>query len=49
MDGGVDTSTAALGVAAGADVLIAGSAVFGGPGSVAENFRALQAAAATRV
>ena len=49
VDGGVDTSTAALAVAAGADVLIAGSAVFGGPGSVAENFRALQAATAARV
>ena len=49
IDGGVDTETAPLAVSAGADVLIAGSSVFRGPGSVAENFRALQAAAGTPV
>ena len=49
VDGGVDTDTAPLAVEAGADVLIAGSSVFRGAGSIAENFRALQAAAATPV
>lgn len=49
IDGGVDPSTAPLVVAAGADVLVAGSAVFRG-GSVAdpapygENIRAIRAA-----
>lgn len=49
VDGGIDTETAPVAVAAGADVLIAGSSVFRGAGSVAENFRALRAAAATSV
>lgn len=50
IDGGVDPTTAGLVVAAGADVLVAGSAVFRG-GSVAnpapygENIRAIRAAA----
>ena len=50
VDGGVDTTTAPLVAAAGADVLVAGSAVFRG-GSVArpevygENIRAIRAAA----
>jgi ribulose-phosphate 3-epimerase len=50
IDGGVTVETATLVVAAGADVLVAGSAVFKG-GSVAnpapygENIRAIRAAA----
>ncbi|MFN2432356.1 MAG: ribulose-phosphate 3-epimerase [Gemmatimonadota bacterium] len=44
VDGGIKPENAAEVVAAGADVLVAGSAVFGGPGSVAENVRALRAA-----
>ena len=52
VDGGVDATTAPLVAAAGADVLVAGSAVFRG-GSVADpapyraNIRAIRAAAAT--
>ncbi len=46
VDGGVDLQTAPLAVEAGADVLIAGSSVFRGTGTVAENFHALQSAAA---
>ncbi len=42
VDGGVGPNNAATIVAAGADVLVAGSAVFGGPGSVAENIAALR-------
>jgi ribulose-phosphate 3-epimerase len=49
VDGGVDVETAPVAASAGADVLIAGSAVFRGSGSVAENFRALQASVATSV
>jgi len=50
IDGGMDPTTAPLMVAAGADVLVAGSAVFKG-GSVAspavygQNIRAIRAAA----
>jgi ribulose-phosphate 3-epimerase len=42
VDGGVNIDTAATVVAAGADVLVAGSAVFGGPASVADNIAALR-------
>ncbi|MGR3539951.1 MAG: ribulose-phosphate 3-epimerase [Hasllibacter sp.] len=45
IDGGVDPSTAPGVVAAGADVLVAGSAVFrGGPDAYAGNIRAIRAA-----
>jgi ribulose-phosphate 3-epimerase len=44
VDGGINLETAPLAVAAGADVLVAGSAVFGN-GRVASNLRALRAAA----
>ncbi len=51
VDGGVDAVTAPLVVAAGADVLVAGSAVFrggsvGNAGIYGENIRAIRAAAA---
>lgn len=51
VDGGVNPETAALAVAAGADVLVAGSAVFrGGTGSAYRtNISALRAAAANTV
>lgn len=49
VDGGVDVETAPLAVEAGADVLIAGSSVFRGTGTVAENFHALQSAAAIQL
>jgi ribulose-phosphate 3-epimerase len=35
LDGGIDADTAPLGVAAGANVLVAGSAIFGGDDGVA--------------
>ena len=45
VDGGVNGETAALAVAAGADVLVAGTAVFsGGPGAYAENIARLKGA-----
>jgi len=49
VDGGVTPETAALCAQAGADVLVAGSSVFGGEASVAESFSALRRAVATRV
>ena len=43
VDGGIDPETARLAVAAGADVLVAGTASFrGGPSRYAENIRALR-------
>jgi len=50
IDGGMDTATAPLMAAAGADVLVAGSAVFKGgsvdnPGVYGQNIRAIRAAA----
>ena len=44
VDGGIAPDTAARVRAAGAEILVAGSAVFGGDGSVAENIAALRAA-----
>lgn len=44
VDGGVDQTMAAEIVNAGANVLVAGSAVFGGPGSIAANIAAIRAA-----
>jgi len=51
IDGGVDPSTSPLVAAAGADVLVAGSAVFRGgsvtnPAPYGENIRAIRAATA---
>jgi ribulose-phosphate 3-epimerase len=46
VDGGVNVETAALVAAAGADTIVAGSAVFrGGPGTYEANIAALRAAA----
>jgi ribulose-phosphate 3-epimerase len=42
VDGGIDARTAPQVVAAGADVLVAGSAVFGGTGDLAANIRSLR-------
>jgi ribulose-phosphate 3-epimerase len=44
VDGGVKPDNAATIAGAGADVLVAGSAIFGGPGSVADNIAALRRA-----
>jgi len=43
LDGGIDATTAALGVAAGADVLVAGTSVFGGRDGVAAAMKRLRA------
>lgn len=45
VDGGIDPTTAPRVVEAGADVLVAGSAVFGGSGDVAANIEALRQSA----
>ncbi len=43
VDGGVDAETARRAIAAGADVLVAGTATFrGGPEAYADNIRALR-------
>ena len=44
VDGGIKASNVRDVVAAGADVIVAGSAIFGGPGSVAENIAAFRQA-----
>jgi ribulose-phosphate 3-epimerase len=49
VDGGIDTETAPLAVAAGASVLVAGSSVFRGSRTIAENFRGLCRAIAVPV
>lgn len=41
VDGGIGPETAELAARAGADVFVAGSSVFRGPGGIAENYRAL--------
>src|SRR5262245_6292103 len=47
VDGGINPETAALAIAAGADVLVAGTATFaGGAGAYAENIRRLRQASA---
>jgi ribulose-phosphate 3-epimerase len=47
VDGGINPETAALAIAAGADVLVAGTATFaGGAGAYAENIRRLRQATA---
>jgi ribulose-phosphate 3-epimerase len=43
VDGGIDAATAPLAIAAGADVLVAGTATFrGGPGAYAANIAGLR-------
>ncbi|MEJ0095618.1 MAG: ribulose-phosphate 3-epimerase [Methylocella sp.] len=50
VDGGINPQTAALVAAAGADTLVAGSAIFkGGPDHYAENIAAIRAAAAGKL
>ncbi len=49
VDGGIEPETATLSVDAGADVLVAGSSVFRGPGSIGENYAALRRAVAVEV
>lgn len=45
VDGGIDVNTAPLAIAAGADVLVAGTATFrGGPDAYADNIRSLRGA-----
>ena len=46
LDGGIDPATARLGVAAGANVLVAGSSIFGDPKGVGPAMLQLQAATA---
>lgn len=46
VDGGIKTHNAAEIVEAGANVLVAGSAIFGGPGSIADNIAAFRAVTA---
>lgn len=45
VDGGVTVETAGTAAAAGADVLVAGTALFGGDGNIASNFARLRDAA----
>jgi ribulose-phosphate 3-epimerase len=47
VDGGINQKTAPLAVAAGADILVAGSAVYGGGATVRENVAGLRAAIAS--
>lgn len=44
VDGGIDRNTAPVAAQAGADVLVAGSSVFRGPGSIGENYAAIREA-----
>lgn len=44
VDGGIDPHTAPIAARSGADVLVAGSSVFRGPGSIGENYAAIRAA-----
>ena len=41
VDGGVGSETAPIAARAGADVLVAGSSVFRGPGTIGENYQAI--------
>jgi len=49
LDGGIDLATAPLGVAAGADVLVAGSSIFGDPEGVGPAMKQLRASIAEAV
>jgi ribulose-phosphate 3-epimerase len=49
VDGGINTETIGAVARAGADCVVAGSAIYNTHGSIADNVRALRAAASTRV
>jgi ribulose-phosphate 3-epimerase len=49
VDGGVDAETAPEAARAGADVLVAGSSVFRGPGTIRENYDAIRRSLAIEV
>ena len=49
VDGGIGPETAPPAARAGADVLVAGSSVFRGPGSIRENYEAIRASLSVRV
>jgi ribulose-phosphate 3-epimerase len=49
VDGGIGPDTAPQAARAGADVLVAGSSVFRGPGSIRENYETIQKSLAIRV
>ncbi|MDP2470658.1 MAG: ribulose-phosphate 3-epimerase [Candidatus Palauibacterales bacterium] len=49
VDGGIGVSNARQAAAAGADVLVAGSSVFRGPGTIEENYTAIRASLAVAV
>jgi len=49
VDGGIGPDTAPHAARAGADVLVAGSSVFRGPGTIQENYEAIQTSLAVRV
>jgi ribulose-phosphate 3-epimerase len=49
VDGGIGPDSAPGAARAGADVLVAGSSIFCGPGTIRENYEAIQKAVAVRV
>jgi ribulose-phosphate 3-epimerase len=49
VDGGIGPDTAPQAARAGADVLVAGSSVFRGPGSIRENYETIQKSLSIRV
>lgn len=49
VDGGIGPDTAAGAARAGASVLVAGSSIFRGPGTILENYEAIQKSLAVRV
>jgi ribulose-phosphate 3-epimerase len=49
VDGGIGPDTAPHAARAGADVLVAGSSIFRGPGTIRENYEAIQTSLAVRV
>lgn len=49
VDGGIGPETAPGAARAGADILVAGSSVFRGPGTIRENYEAIQKSIAVRV
>jgi ribulose-phosphate 3-epimerase len=49
VDGGIGPETAPAAARAGADVLVAGSSIFRGPGSIRENYEAIRTSLSVRV